>query len=200
LEQDRLLSKLTVNRVLVQLSTEKKGIKMAHLFSRKLFLCGGVMLLVAAMLISPASAQSRKTYQNLVVQAFAAPDSGDFPADFAAALQTNIVKHLQDTNRFNKVTFLEKGQPVPADADLILTGKIVKFNAGSRATRYMVGFGAGATKIKADVTFTDPVANKVILEQEVHGSVAIGVLGGDSKGATNGLAKDLAGEVKKKLP
>jgi hypothetical protein len=172
---------------------------MKCLLERKLFLGSVAMIIVFGTLIGAASTNAKKTYQDLVVQAFDAPDNGDIPQDFADALRRNIIKHLEETKRFSKVTFLEKGQPVPADADLILTGKIVKFDPGSRGARYMMP-GLGATKIKATITLTDPIANKTVLEQEVHGSVYIGVFGGDSKGATNGLAKDLASAVKKELP
>ncbi len=152
---------------------------------------------MGGILLSSASAQSRKIYQNLVVQAFDAPDN--FPVDFADSLRHDVVKHLQETKRFRKVTFLEKGQAVPADADLVLTGKIVNFDAGSRGERYMVP-GMGATRVRAAITFTDPITNKVILDQEAHGSVHWGLFGGSSTGATNGLAKDLASEVRKQLP
>ncbi|MGI0085727.1 MAG: DUF4410 domain-containing protein [Nitrososphaerales archaeon] len=127
------------------------------------------------------------------------PDNSDFPADFAEALRHNLLHQLQDTKRFEDVTFLDKGQKPPADADLVLTGKIEKFNKGSRMARYMVP-GVGMTKIKASVSFTDPAGNQVVLQKEVSGKVVMGVFGGDSKGATNGLAKDVAKAAKKGLP
>jgi hypothetical protein len=172
---------------------------MAHRFGRKLLVVFVVTLMAGAILLKSASAESKKTYQNLVVQAFDTSDSGDLPVDFADSLRRDIIKHLDQTKRFRKITFLEKGQPVPADADIILTGKIEKFDAGSRVARYMVP-GLGATKIKAAITFTDPATNKSLLDQEVHGSVYFGILGGNSQGAVNGLAKGLAGDVKKQLP
>ena len=160
---------------------------------------------IAAMTLAVVSTGARalakdgKTYSHLVVQAFEAPADSDFPADFRDALRHNVVKHLQDTGRFQSITLLDPGQPAPSDADIMLTGKIVRFKKGSRAERYMVP-GLGATSIRAWIEFTEPAAGTSLLKKEVSGKVVIGFLGGDSKGATNGLAKGLAKSVKKSLP
>jgi Domain of unknown function (DUF4410) len=156
----------------------------------------GVVALLAAV---PAAAGAGKTYSHLVVQDFQVPADADFPPDFRNALRRNIVRHLQETGRFLNVTLLEPGQAAPTDADIALTGKIVRFKKGSRAERYMVP-GMGQTSIRAWVEFTNPATGDSLLKKEVGGKVVIGVLGGDSKGATNGLAKGLAKSVKKDLP
>lgn len=163
---------------------------------RAAFLLGCVFLLAASL---PASAESRKPYKHLSVQALEVPDQTDFPPDFAEALRHNIARHLQDTKRFDTVSFVDKGQQPSSDSDLILSGKIVRFDKGSRMGRYLLP-GAGTTRIRAIMTFVDPATSKTVLEREVSGKVVIGVFGGDSKGATNGLAKDLAKAVKKELP
>jgi hypothetical protein len=56
----------------------------------------------------------------------------------------------------------------------------------------MVGFGAGKTKIVAHVKFVDAATGNVQLEKNVDGKVWIGFMGGESIGATKGLAKDVA--------
>jgi hypothetical protein len=156
---------------------------------------------LAVLTIFSAVASAAKgglVYSHLVIQSFDTSAAADFPKDFANSLRQNIVKHLQDTGRFRSVSLIEEGEAVPADADLILTGKVVRFKKGSRAERYMVP-GMGATSIRAWIEFTD-LAGKSLLKREVSGKVVIGVFGGNSKGATNGLAKDLAKSVKKSLP
>ncbi|MGA7524473.1 MAG: DUF4410 domain-containing protein [Acidobacteriaceae bacterium] len=173
---------------------------MVNALSSRLALCFGVLTLAVGILTTPASGQVKRIYKNLVVQPFEGSGGTDFPANFAEGLRHNIVQQLNRTRRFEKLTVLTEGQQVPTDADLVLSGKITTFKAGSRGERYVVGFGAGKTKIKAMITFTDPTANKTLLEQEVHGSVAWGLFGGNSMGATNGLAKDLAKAVRKELP
>jgi hypothetical protein len=170
---------------------------MKNVWFKTLIAAAGFLVVLAGLSPAPAAAQARKTYQHLVVQAFDTP-GGDFPADFADALRRDIVRQLEQTKRFEKVTFLEKGQAFPADADLVLTGNITNFDKGSRAARYMVP-GLGATKIKAAITFTDPATNKVLLEAQVHGSVHFGVFGGSSMGAVKQIAKQLAKDVRKQL-
>ena len=154
---------------------------MKNTWFEKLIVIAGLFAALVGITSIPASAQAKKTYHYLVVQEFDTP-GGDFPADFADALRRDVVHQLENTKRFTRVTFLEKGETPPSDADLVLTGKITDFNAGSRAARYMVP-GLGATKIKATITFTDPATSKVLLEAVVHGSVHFGVFGGSSMGA-----------------
>lgn len=172
---------------------------MTNTWYRKALCCLGVLSLVMAFSLSPASAQGKQTYKHLVIYPFDVPGGTDFPSTFAEGLRHNIVRQLEETRRFEKLTILDTGQKIPADADLVLSGKITKFNAGSRMARYMVP-GVGQTKIRAEITFTDPTTSKTILNQEVHGTVAFGIFGGDSMGATNGVARGLAKAVKKELP
>jgi len=64
----------------------------------------------------------------------------------------------------------------------------------------MLGPWAGATKIRAAVTSTDPATNQALLEQDVHGGVHWGIAGGSSKGADNGIAREVASALKKQVP
>jgi hypothetical protein len=76
---------------------------------------------------------------------------------------------------------------------------VKEYKAGSRAKRYLIGFGAGKTKVVADVKFIDMQTQQVVFEKQVDGKVMIGVLGGDSMGAANGLAKEIAKVTKKQF-
>jgi hypothetical protein len=172
---------------------------MSHAFGQRILAWLGVLTLSLGVALPLASAQTNKTYKRLVIESFDVPDGANFPADFAIALRDNLVHQLEKTKRFESVTFVDKGQPVPNDADLVLTGNIVKFDLGNRAARYILP-GSGMTKIKAEVTFSDPQKSQPLLQREVSGKVVIGAFGGDSKGATNGLAKDVAKAARKDLP
>jgi hypothetical protein len=66
--------------------------------------------------------------------------------------------------------------------------------------RYMIGFGAGKTKIKATIRFTDAASGDVVFEKDVYGKVIMGFAGGDSMGAAHGLAKEVAKVAKEKVP
>ena len=70
-----------------------------------------------------------------------------------------------------------------------------EYKAGNQAARYLVGFGAGKTKVVAHVKFTDTATNQVVFEDNVDGKVVMGLLGGSSPGATRGLAKEVASKA-----
>jgi hypothetical protein len=78
-----------------------------------------------------------------------------------------------------------------------LSGTITKYDKGNRAARYFVGFGAGATKVVAHIKFIETATGSVLFEKDVDGKVVIGVFGGDSKGSTRGLAKEVAKVTKR---
>ena len=89
---------------------------------------------------------------------------------------------------------LPDGQPV-----LTITGTITKYTKGNQAARYLVGFGAGATVIHAHVKYCDAVTKEVLLERDLDGRVIMGVMGGKSESANNGLAKEIAKDIKEKF-
>lgn len=138
-------------------------------------------------------------YKSIGVSQFTAEQGAKIPPDFLVAIANELTEQLRKTKKFELV-FLEASNParVPEPA-LVLTGIVSEYRAGSRAMRYLVGFGAGKTKVVADVKLTDRKTGQVVLEDKVDGKVVIGVLGGDSMGAAKGLAKEVAKVAKKNL-
>jgi hypothetical protein len=161
------------------------------------FVCNCAMLI--ALVLPTASARDGKTYKHLVVESLEVPAGTDFPPEFEESLRHNLVRHLQASGRFDVVSSLGPGEAIPDDADIVMTGKILRFNKGSRAERYMVP-GLGTTSLRAQIEFIDPSSKKSLFQKEVSGHVVMGLFGGDSKGATNGLAKGVVKVVKKDLP
>jgi hypothetical protein len=49
------------------------------------------------------------------------------------------------------------------EGDLVLTGRIVDCNAGSKAAKWLVGMGAGAASATWDMKLTDPASGEVVL-------------------------------------
>jgi hypothetical protein len=138
-------------------------------------------------------------YQTLVVDRFTIQEGVAFPADYLATMQEEILTHLQKSGRFTEV--LRKGEK-PSDPNapvLVLSGSVIEFHPGSRAKRYVLGPGFGKTKVVAHIRFFDRADGHVVLEKNVDGKVIIGFIGGASSGATNGLAKEIAKDAKKKL-
>src|SRR5579864_8101368 len=131
-------------------------------------------------------------YQNIQIMRFDTLNGIDFPSEYLVTMMEELVHELGATNRFQQV--LREGEtPAVANTPTIqLIGTVTQFNKGNRAVRYMVGFGAGKTKVKARVKFVDSVTGRILLEKDVDGRVWIGFIGGESIGATRGLAKEVA--------
>jgi hypothetical protein len=142
----------------------------------------------------------KNKYQNIEVTRFDVAAGNEVPPEYLDELAKDVANQLRDTKKFKQVIRAGETAPVAADpaaSTLRLTGTITKFKKGSRAKRYLVGFGAGATKMIVHVKFADASTGEVLFEDDVDGKVFIGLFGGDSKGATNGVAKDI-GKVAKK--
>ena len=149
-------------------------------------------------------AQTTKTdlkdkYQNIEVVSFDIQEDTKFPVESRDVIMSQVVEELKQLKKFKQVS--NTGETVAQDAGptVRLTGVITKYKPGSRAKRYLVGFGAGSTKVVAHITLIDVTSGATVFEKDVDGKVWIGLFGGDSSGATRGLAKEVAKVTKKAL-
>ena len=137
-------------------------------------------------------------YPYLQVNRFDVQPGLDFPPDYQLTIVEDVSKELGKIKGVTQVLregeTLPEGQPV-----LVVTGTITKFKKGNQAARYLVGFGAGATVIDAHIKCLDATTKEVLFEQDVDGKVIMGLMGGKSEGANNGLAKEIAKDIKKRL-
>lgn len=161
-----------------------------------------LLSLVAAMsVVAAAQTKVEKSYknkyQNIEVTRFDVQAGNEVPPEYLDELAKDIANQLRDTKKFKQVVRVGETATDAAAPTLRLSGSITKFKKGNRAKRYLVGFGAGATKMVVHVKFADASTGEVLFEDDVDGKVFIGLFGGDSKGATNGVAKDI-GKVAKK--
>ena len=146
-----------------------------------------------------ADASEKNKYQNVEVAPFTAQEGVKLTPEELKALTDTVVKELGEIKKFKQV--LREGE-TPADAaapTLKITGTVVKYKAGSRAKRYLVGFGAGKSKLIADVKFIDGATGTVLYEQKADGDVVMGLFGGDSSGTKSEMAEQVAKYAKKKL-
>jgi hypothetical protein len=152
----------------------------------------------------PASTQGteRARRSNIIqVMYFDQKPGAKMPEDTLKSLMGSIMSELTSTGRFDRVVGdadkLQDGQ-----AGLRLTGTVVEFKKGSRATRYMLGpaslAGPGKTVVKANVQLIDVPSGRVLHQQNVDGRVWIGLFGGSSDGAKQGIAKEIAKVVTSK--
>jgi hypothetical protein len=158
-----------------------------------------VILLSAAD--SPASgkpATIKERYHVAQVDLFSAPEDLEFPAKYLQALQDEIIKQLKDSKQFTEV--LRGGEsPVEKDAAILqVTGTVTRFQPGSRAERYLVGFGAGSTQVFGHLHFLDRGSAAELSSADIRGRVQVGLFGGSSMDVANDFAHRV-GETAKML-
>lgn len=161
-------------------------------------IASAVALTASAPAQKDPSTTSGKKYQYIQVNRFGVEQGVDFPPDYQLTIDEDLNKELGKIKGMKQV--LREGEPLPeADPVLVVTGTITKFRKGNQAARYLVGFGAGATIIGAHIKCYDAATKELLLERDVDGKVIMGMMGGKSEGANNGLAKEVAKDIKEKL-
>jgi len=149
--------------------------------------------------------ESLEKLQITVVRFDIAPAINDFPATWIDTMMAETVDELTRTKKFEKITLIQAMTDSSSDAaapndvrKFRLTGTVVKYKPGNKTVRFIIGMGAGKTKITASVKLVDVETGKTVLEREVDGSVIKGTWGGgDSSGATRGVAVEIAKRIKK---
>jgi hypothetical protein len=95
-------------------------------------------------------------------------------------LAERFVATLEKSGPFKVVRMVKSDEAVPGDA-LVIEGKFVTIDPGSRAKRYFAGFGAGKSSVAVSGTVKDATGRTVAtFAQRRIG--AMGVYGGDSLG------------------
>ena len=152
-------------------------------------------ILISAM--AQKSSTTDKKYAYVQVNRFDVQQGIDFPPDYAVTIVENLSTELGKVKSMKQV--MREGEPMPdGQPVLVVTGTITKYKKGSQAERYLVGFGAGSTVIGAHIKCVDATTKEVVFEHDVDGKVIMGMMGGKSDGANNGLAKEIVKDLKEK--
>ena len=162
------------------------------------------VVIVSALVLTPSATAAEKKsgntidkkFQYVQINRFDVQSGVDFPPDYQLTIVEDLNKELAKIKDVKQV--LREGEAMPQELPVLLvTGTITKYKKGNQAERYLVGFGAGATVINAHIKYYDATTKELLLEQDVDGKVVMGLMGGKSEGANNGLAKEIAKDVKK---
>jgi hypothetical protein len=106
------------------------------------------------------------------------PKMAKFPAGYDTDLQQKIVTDLQKKGVFAEVIdasakpsdeALVVDTNSPNNKRLLLSTTIIDFSPGNKALRYTIGWGAGATKVKAKFVFTDAATGREIFNTTLQG-------------------------------
>jgi hypothetical protein len=87
------------------------------------------------------------------------------------------------------------GRSAANEDTLLLTLQVKFFKRGSRAKRYIIGFGAGKSALDGDLVFTNKATGKVIYTNQVSHETTGGIFGGSS---FDGVGDQVADIVKRK--
>lgn len=110
-------------------------------------------------------------------------------------LAARFVAALEKSGPFKSVRVLKDGEPTP-DGALIVEGKFVQLDPGSRAKRYFAGFGAGKSSVKVAGVVKDASGRTLVaFEQRRVGAMGFG--GGDSLGKLMSDSRDIGEDIAK---
>jgi Domain of unknown function (DUF4410) len=108
-------------------------------------------------------------YTAVEIDPFVAQPGVDLPTGYQSTLTEDIAREI--SVEFKTVIIVRPGEAVPAGHALLrISGVVTRFKPGSPEKRYLIGFGAGATAVEAQVWFTDGTTRRVVLGRLVRGS------------------------------
>jgi hypothetical protein len=130
-------------------------------------------------------------YSAVEIDRFVPAGGVQFPFEYRTALVENIAREL--SVEFPTVMITRQENPSPAGQALLrISGVITEFKPGNRTKRVLIGFGAGATVVKALVKFSDASSGQPFLEREIKGTTWMDASADDSKAAADSLARKIA--------
>jgi hypothetical protein len=154
-----------------------------------------LLTLAASAVAGFAQARQSTLYTIVEVDRFVAAQGVDFPPDYQIALLEDIIREAKRAAK--GIEIVREGESAPPGRTMMrISGTITQFKPGSRAKRYLIGFGAGSTVVKAHVKFTDAASGAVLAEKDLKGLTWIGIAGGSSEGAADRLGKHVVAAAK----
>jgi Domain of unknown function (DUF4410) len=134
------------------------------------------------------AAQTPAPYSTVEIDPFLPAPNVDFPREYQSALVDDIAREL--SVEFPTLMILRPGDSAPGERLLRISGTVTAFKPGSRTKRSLIGFGAGAAIVSAQVVFQDAAGRRPLSIREMTGSS--GMTGVDSQEASESLSKKIA--------
>ena len=110
-------------------------------------------------------------------------------------LSERFVASLQEGSPFKSARALKADETAPEGA-VVIEGKFVTLDPGSRAKRYFAGFGAGKSAVEVEGAVKDS-AGKTLATFEQRRVGAMGMGGGDSLGKLMSDSKSIGEDIAK---
>jgi Domain of unknown function (DUF4410) len=112
-------------------------------------------------------------------------------------LSERFVATLEKLGPFKTIRALKAGEPAP-DAALIVEGKFLTIDPGSRAKRYFAGFGAGKSSVRVAGSIKDS-SGRTLAAFEQRRIGTMGMAGGDSLGKLMSDSRSIGEDIAKFL-
>ncbi len=171
-------------------------------------LLSGLLIVSLGVPVASAKRPAKRTlagYTVLQVENFQVEENSateGFPRGMHATLQENTVLRLRKEKLFGRI--LDAAEPDSTQADgnpespepekrLVLSSTVIKYTKGSRAGRWLVGFGAGATKVKVRFVFRDASTGEELFRTDRQGKFygTFSVIGGGKGHAVSEASGDV---------
>lgn len=165
-----------------------------------LFLCA---LVAAQVPGKPLAGYNVITVQKFEVGSLA--ENSGYPAGFEGILQKTVYSKLISSRMFTTVVDgSDSGAPTGESADakkVILVGTIIGYDKGSRTARWMVGMGAGKSKVKVRFVCTDAATGQELWRTDQEGSFSgtFDIGGGNESRAASESTRKVADGLLKQL-
>jgi hypothetical protein len=158
----------------------------------KPFLCSFALVLVVGLGANTQTKPAQATKPVLVIEPIAGAQAVGLPPDWLAEFSGHLVEGLRYSQAYEQVVGPDS-QDRPAGA-LHLRVTLIAFSKGSRTARYMVGFGAGREKLKAEVVLEN-AAGKKLYHEKLQSTTTMGLAGSKSGETPRKLAQEVVRQV-----
>jgi hypothetical protein len=130
----------------------------------KVGMLAGALLMGIHTVAAPLVAAQGYKDKNVVVLPF--ESAVEVKPGFLDAARASVVAYLKDGKVFASVTAVDKAE-AKANA-LEFAAKLLDFNAGSMATRVMVGLGTGRASAKFEFTLKESESGKIVWKKAIQ--------------------------------
>lgn len=132
------------------------------------------------------------TYSSVEVADFSSNVAGEQAQRLAGALPERIVRTLSEAKAASGAPlFATVSRSDETRQSLRISGRILSFEEGSRAKRYLLGFGAGKAYTTVECRFADERTGETIATATFDGELSMGIFGGSSDEAVDGMLKSI---------
>jgi hypothetical protein len=134
-----------------------------------------------------------RSYKNLEIPDLAGSDQ--IPAEVKNLIPDMVAEELTKENLFANVN---RGNGAKEEPAILLNGRVVQYNPGNRAMRYLTGplWGVGKGSIIVNVKFVEKGSGKELADSNFEGELKGGIFGGGINETYSKIAEEIVHFIK----